>query len=58
MDNIKIDLREIGWDRSGSGWGPVEGSCENGDEPSRSLKCWEVPEWLHNWLLLRKGLAP
>jgi hypothetical protein len=30
----------------------------NGDEPSGSLKCWEVPEWLHNWQLLRKGSAP
>jgi hypothetical protein len=36
----------------------VEGSCEHGDEPSGSLKCWEVPEWLHNWQLLRKGSAP
>jgi hypothetical protein len=27
-----------GMDRTGSGWGPVEGSCENGDEPSGSLK--------------------
>jgi hypothetical protein len=25
---------------------------------SGSLKCWEVPEWLHNWQLLRKGWAP
>jgi hypothetical protein len=44
MDNIKIDLREIGWD--GMDWidlaqdrEPVEGSCEHGDEPSGSLKC-------------------
>jgi hypothetical protein len=22
----------------------VEGSCEHGDEPSGSLKCWDVPE--------------
>jgi hypothetical protein len=36
----------------------VEGSCELGDEPSGSLKCWEVPEWLHNWQLLRKDSAP
>jgi hypothetical protein len=37
----------MGWyglDRSGSGYGPVEGSCEHGDEPSGSLNCWEVPE--------------
>jgi hypothetical protein len=32
----------MGWyglDRSGSGLGPVEGSCEHGDEPSGSIKC-------------------
>jgi hypothetical protein len=41
VDNIKINIREIRWDgmdRSGSGEGPVEGSCENGDEPLDSLK--------------------
>jgi hypothetical protein len=43
-DNIKIDLRwdGMGWyglDRSGSGWGSAEGSCEHGDEPSDSIKC-------------------
>jgi hypothetical protein len=49
----------MGWselDRSVSGYGPVEGPFEHGDEPS--LKCWEVLEWLHNWQLLRKGSAP
>jgi hypothetical protein len=35
----------------------VECSCEHA-EPSGSLKCWEVPEWLHNWRFLRKGSAP
>jgi hypothetical protein len=24
----------------------VEGSCEHGNEPSGSIKCWEVLEWL------------
>jgi hypothetical protein len=33
----------------------VDGSCEHDDELSGSLTCWEVPEWLHNWQLLRKG---
>jgi hypothetical protein len=41
VDNIKMDLRDIDWidlaqDR------PVEGSCEHGNEPSGSIKCWEV----------------
>jgi hypothetical protein len=68
VDNIKIDLREIGW--NGVDWIDlahdrdqwralvVEGSCEHGDEPSSSIKCWEVLEWLHNWRLLKKVLAP
>jgi hypothetical protein len=57
-----MDIREIGWD--GGDWidlaqeGPVEGSCERGNEPSGSLKRWKVLEWLHNWQLLKKGSAP
>jgi hypothetical protein len=46
---------------TGSIWlriGRVEGSCEHGDELSGFLKCWEVPEWVHNWQLHRKGSAP
>jgi hypothetical protein len=35
----------------------VEGSCEHGTEPSGSIKCWEVLEWLHNWRILKKGSA-
>jgi hypothetical protein len=47
VDNIKINLREIEWD--GVDWinlaqdrGPVEGSCEHGNEPSGSIKSWEI----------------
>jgi hypothetical protein len=36
--NIKIDLREIGLDLSGSGYGPVAGFCEHGNEPSGFIK--------------------
>jgi hypothetical protein len=36
----------------------VEGSCEHGIEPSGTIKCWEVLEWLRNWWLLKKGSAP
>jgi hypothetical protein len=41
-DNIRMDLREISWevcglDSSGSGWGPVTGSCEHSNELSGSL---------------------
>jgi hypothetical protein len=35
----------------------VEGSCEHGNEPSGSIKVWEIPELLHNWWLLKKGSA-
>jgi hypothetical protein len=62
VDNIKIDLREIGWD--GMDWinlaqdrDPVKGSCEHGHELSGSIKCWEVLELLKNWRLLKKGSA-
>jgi hypothetical protein len=34
MDNIKMDLREIDM--------AVMGSCEHGNEPSVSVKCWEI----------------
>jgi hypothetical protein len=34
-----------------AGQGPVEGYCESVTEPSSSIKCCEVLEWLHNRLL-------
>jgi hypothetical protein len=44
MNNIKIDLREIGWNVMD--WIDLaqEGYCENGNEPSDSIKSWEVLE--------------
>jgi hypothetical protein len=36
----------------------VEGAYEHGNEPSGSIRCWEVFEWLHNWRLLKKSSAP
>jgi hypothetical protein len=44
-DNIKIYLKEMGWDGldlSGSGFCPVEDSCEHGNEPSDSTKYWDI----------------
>jgi hypothetical protein len=35
----------------------MEGSCEHGNEPSGSIKRWEVLEWLHNCFPL-EGSAP
>jgi hypothetical protein len=37
--------------------GPVEGSCEHGNEPLGSIKCWETLEWLSDLRLL-KDSAP
>jgi hypothetical protein len=37
----------VGWyglDSSGVGEGPVEGFCERGNEPSGSIKGWEIDE--------------
>jgi hypothetical protein len=39
-DNIKADLRDR-WgelDSAGSGYGPVAGLCEHGNEPSGSIR--------------------
>jgi hypothetical protein len=48
-DNIRMDLRKIGW--SGMDWIDLDqdrdqwrGSCEGGNEPSGSIKCWEILE--------------
>jgi hypothetical protein len=50
IDNIKKGLLEIGL--SVVDWiGLVQDryrSCELGNEPSGSIKCWETTEWLHN----------
>jgi hypothetical protein len=52
-DNIKMDIREVGWghrlDQSGSGQKEVAGSCECGDEPSGSIKCREFLEYLRTF---------
>jgi hypothetical protein len=45
VNNINMGLREIGVD--GMDWidlaqGPVEGSCEHGNEPAVSVNYWEV----------------
>jgi hypothetical protein len=41
MDNIKMDLREIGWD--GMDWLRI-GTSEHDNELSGSIKCWEFLE--------------
>jgi hypothetical protein len=63
VDNIKMDLREIGWD--GVDWidmaqnrDQYEDSCEHGIEPSCSIKFWGVLEGLSIVQPLKKGSAP
>jgi hypothetical protein len=64
VNNIKMDLGETGW--SSMDWidlaqnrdQSVEGSCEYSNEPSDSIKRWQIPEYLQNWLLVKKGSAP
>jgi hypothetical protein len=66
VDNIKMDLREIGWNgmdwidlaQDRDQWFFPSGFCKHSNEPTDSIKCWEVFEWLHNWQLLKKGSAP
>jgi hypothetical protein len=58
VDNIKMDLRDIGWDAMNWIHLTQGGSCEHGNELSDFIKCWEVLEQLHNWWLLKKGSAP
>jgi hypothetical protein len=43
------------WLRKGTS---VEGSCEHGNEPSGSTKCWKILEQLRDWPLLKKDSAP
>jgi hypothetical protein len=52
IDNIKMDLLEIGlgvveWIGLAQDRYRGESSCERGNEPSGSIKCWETTEWLH-----------
>jgi hypothetical protein len=42
VDNIKMDFREIGW--GGMEWIDVAQDRDHGNEPSDSIKCWEVLE--------------
>jgi hypothetical protein len=49
VDNIKMGLREIWcrnvvWIDMAEDKGPVESPCEDGNEPSGSIKCREVLE--------------
>jgi hypothetical protein len=51
IDNIKLDVVEMGLGELG--WiGLAQdsySSCQLGNEPSGSVKCWESIEWLQSW---------
>jgi hypothetical protein len=53
-----ITLHRYGLDSSGSGQGPVAGSCEHGNEPSGFIKGREFLDQLRDYYLLRKGSVP
>ena len=58
MDNIKVDLQEVGW--GGMVWNTLvqeEGSCECDDEPSGSVKCREFLHYVKACLLLKDCAA-
>jgi hypothetical protein len=46
VDNIRMDLGEVGW--CGVNWTGLaqESSCECGIEPSVSIKCWKLSSGL------------
>jgi hypothetical protein len=48
QDNIKMDIRKVGWEgvdwNHVSEWGLVVSSCEHGNEPLSSIKGWEF-DW-------------
>jgi hypothetical protein len=63
VNNIKMDLTEIEWD--GIDWVDLaqdrdqwKALVNTAMDLRGYIKFWEVPEWLHNWQLLRKGSAP
>jgi hypothetical protein len=35
----------------------VEGPCEHGNEPSGSIKCWEIPKYLPKLAASQEGLS-
>ena len=55
-DNIKMYYQDVGWGHelgwSGSGQGQVGSSCECDNEPSGSIKCVELFDWLRMCFLL------
>jgi hypothetical protein len=56
VNNIKMDLREIGW--GGMDWideaqDRDQWRAQHGSELSGSIKCWKILEQQSNWRLLK-----
>jgi hypothetical protein len=48
-----MDLRDITW--GDINWiNRAEDSCGHSNEPSSSVKRWEISEWLSDWRFLNK----
>jgi hypothetical protein len=58
VDNIKIDLKEIGWGRMDYTDLSQDRKQWSALVNIGSIKCWQVLEQLHNQWLLKKGSAP
>jgi hypothetical protein len=63
VDNIKMDLGEIGWD--GRNWIELAQDRDQWRALVNTVmklrvpeNCWEFSEWLYKWQLLRKVSAP
>jgi hypothetical protein len=56
VDNIKMDLREIGWD--GVDWMDMAQDRDKWRALGNTLLNLRVLEWLYSWWLLKKGSAP
>jgi hypothetical protein len=51
-------MGRCGLDSCGSGEGPVAGCCEDGNEPSGSIRGEEFRDQLSDYLLLKEDSAP
>jgi hypothetical protein len=49
VDNIKTDLRDIGWGGMVQDRDQWRALCEHRNVLSCTMKCWEIVEWLQNW---------
>jgi hypothetical protein len=63
VDNIKMELRETGWDSVD--WIDMTQDIEQWRALVNTVlnlrgftKCWQVLEWLNNWRLLKECSAP